>query len=120
MHSAGQKSKSAMSSHSRASSASKRSRASSGKGGPGSINTSGGDPDRDADDESADSDQALDTLVGWGMKQKIDALKMRRRADRITVILTAASRGDLAAMKQAIRVMNVFTFFAFCDMYVNL
>ena len=104
VRSAGQKSK--ISSHSRASSLSKRSRASSAKGGPARINTSGGDPDREADGESADSDQALDTLVGWGMKQKIDALKIRRRADRITVILTAASRGDLAGMKQAIRVIH--------------
>ena len=89
-----------MSSHSRGSSVSKR----SSKNDAGSINTSGGNPD-ESDDDSADSDQALDTMVGWGMKQKIDALKMRRRADRINVILTAASRGDLIAMKQALRVM---------------
>ena len=62
------------------------------------------DHESDSDEESADSDQALSTIVGWGMKQKIETLKMRRRSDRINVILTAASRGDIFAMKKSFRV----------------
>ncbi len=45
-------------------------------------------------------------MVGFGMKQKIETLKMRRRQDRINVILTAAARGDIVAMKQAFRVWS--------------
>jgi hypothetical protein len=89
------------SAHSITSSNSKRSRSSS-KNSAESFDSIGGDLDQDSDDN--DSEQAMDKIVGWGMKQKIDALKMRRRQDRINVILTAAARGDLVAMKQAFRV----------------
>jgi hypothetical protein len=46
----------------------------------------------------------LENLVGSGMSQKIESLKIRRRSDRVNVILTAAGRGDLARMKQALKV----------------
>ena len=99
-----------MSAHSRASinSISKRSGTSSRQGltKPTSINTSVADSDQDteSDRETADSDQALSAVVGFGMKQKIEALKIRRRNDRINSILTAAARGDVAAMRKAFRV----------------
>ena len=89
-----------MSTHSRAASVSNKSKDESG-----SIYTSiGGD---DSEDESQDSAQAMELMVGLGMKQKIDALKMRRRSDRLNVILTAAGRGDLHAIKQALKVLAV-------------
>ncbi len=84
-----------------ASSISRLSRSSS-KNTVGSFDSIGGDQDQDS--ENNNTDQAMDKIVGWGMKQKIDALKMRRRQDRIRVILTAAARGDIISMKQAFRV----------------
>jgi hypothetical protein len=57
-----------------------------------------------SDADSEDSDTALSMMVGLGMKQKIEALKARRRTDRVSMILTAVARGDIAAMKRAFRV----------------
>jgi hypothetical protein len=37
----------------------------------------------------------LERKVALGMKQKIEHLKVRRRKERINLILTAASNGDL-------------------------
>jgi hypothetical protein len=91
----------AKSAHSIASSVSRQSRTSS-KNSAGSFDSVGGNQEQDS--ENNDTEQAMDKIVGWGMKQKIDALKLRRRQDRIRVILTAAARGDIIAMKQAFRV----------------
>ena len=91
----------AKSAHSVASSVSRLSRSSS-KNSAGSFDSMGGDQDQDSGNN--DTEQTMDKIVGWGMKQKIDALKLRRRQDRIRVILTAAARGDITAMKQAFRV----------------
>ena len=43
-------------------------------------------------------------IVGMGTNQKIETLKLRRRSDRINTILTAAGRGDLKGLKEAMRV----------------
>jgi hypothetical protein len=86
---------------------SKLSKASSGNRSnrPGCSNSSEGGQ-AESDNDSEGPDQGMEAVVGLGMRQKIEALKMRRRSDRIHVILTAAARGDLNAMKAAFRVRS--------------
>ena len=101
VYSCGQKS--ALSSHSRASSSSRKSMASSKDASSAAPPTES--TDRGPDDDSVDSEEAIDSMVGTGMMQKIESLKLRRRSDRINVILTAAARGDLEGLRKAIRVI---------------
>ena len=102
--STGQKSKSGHSTFSKVSS--KLSRSSSNQQ-PASANTSGGGRPLESDEDSEDFAQTMEANVGLGMRQKIEALKIRRRSDRIIFMLTAASRGNLEALKDSIRVIPV-------------
>ena len=43
-------------------------------------------------------------MSGDELHQRIEALKIRRRNDRINKILYSASKGDLAGMKEALKV----------------
>ena len=40
------------------------------------------------------------------MHQRIEALKIRRQTERTKLILSAAAKGDLDAMKQALKVWS--------------
>ncbi len=44
-------------------------------------------------------------MVDDDIHQRINALKQRRRNDRINQILSAAAEGDLASMKAALKVL---------------
>jgi hypothetical protein len=51
-------------------------------------------------------DDENDATFGDEIYQRIDALKQRRRNDKINQILSAAAEGDLLAMKAALKVKN--------------
>jgi hypothetical protein len=46
----------------------------------------------------------LEKMSGDELHQRIEALKIRRRNDRINKILYSASKGDLTGMKEALKV----------------
>ena len=107
--------------HSRTSSRSKKSVFSSSIGG-GSENANpltNGSTDRAGDEDSIDSEAAVDMIVGSGMMQKIESLKQRRRSDRKKILLTAAARGDLEAVKKSLKVCSYCAAMkrTFCDFW---
>ena len=51
-------------------------------------------------------DDEKEATFGDEIHQRIDALKQRRRNDRINQILSAAAIGDLLAMKAALKVQS--------------
>jgi len=55
------------------------------------------------DQDSGDSDDEKEVVVDDDIHQRIDALKQRRRNDRINQILSAAAEGDLMSMKAALK-----------------
>ena len=57
-------------------------------------------------------DDEREVVVDDDIHQRIDALKQRRRNDRINQILSAAADGDLTSMKTALKVqITNFMFF---------
>jgi hypothetical protein len=52
-------------------------------------------------------DDEKEILVDDEIHQRIDALKQRRRNDKINQILSAAAEGDLISLKAALKVLNV-------------
>ena len=74
-------------------------------------NTSGGHnlEDDDSDDKDQTLTMTMTMMVGMGTNQRIESLKLRRRSDRINTILTAAARGDLKGLKDAVRVCFEFS-----------